>query len=319
MFSSSLQAFLLTALFLVSNAKAQGCCSMNYKACDAPWCGTTESSCNACGDGEMLWLANGPVTSSCQERYSDCTNDSNACCPGLQCKFVNDFYSQCLPGEPNPPIPAPTGCCSLNYQDCDAPWCGSSESECNSCAGDQLLWLPNGPQTQCLARWEECTNDSDGCCGGLECQFSSEFYGQCLPGHTNPLPPTEAPVASPPREACEDNPDVFFYKSKDVSCADIAQLGPQQRARKCKEGRRLVDECPSYCQEECATPSPTGSPTVGLPDDCTNVEGSFFFKGKDVSCADIAVLGKQKRRRKCNDGRKIEENCPAVCKEECEP
>lgn len=108
---------------------------------------------------------------------------------------------------PAPVTSAPTagsgngeGCCSQNYKDCDATWCGDSETQCLSCgsAGDKT-WLPNGPVTECIARWGTCTTAVDDCCAPAVC-VGNEYYRQCLPdpngGGTTPAPVSPAPVTS---------------------------------------------------------------------------------------------------------------------------
>jgi hypothetical protein len=120
----------------------------------------------------------------------------------------------------------------------------------------------------------------------------------------------------PPTGGCDNNPDPFFWKGRDTSCDEIAALGPQKQNRKCNEGRRIERECPSVCLEECETPSPTITPTIPRGD-CEDNQIPFEYKGKITSCAAVAALGPQKQRRKCNVGRRIPEECPTVCKEEC--
>eukprot|EP00535_Pseudo-nitzschia_heimii_P012699 CAMPEP_0197195104 /NCGR_PEP_ID=MMETSP1423-20130617/30469_1 /TAXON_ID=476441 /ORGANISM="Pseudo-nitzschia heimii, Strain UNC1101" /LENGTH=421 /DNA_ID=CAMNT_0042648655 /DNA_START=48 /DNA_END=1311 /DNA_ORIENTATION=- len=105
----------------------------------------------------------------------------------------------------------------------------------------------------------------------------------------------EGECIDPPDDGCEDdNPDPFFWKGKDTSCAEIAALGPQKRAFKCNEGRRIERECPSVCLEGCATPGPTVTPTADPYGRCGNNPEPFEFKGKITSCDEIADLGPQK-------------------------
>jgi len=342
-FSGILASLLLAAL--IQDARASdGCCSQSYKDCDAPWCGDTEEACESCSTPDMRWLENGQ-TFSCVARWGTCTNDPDGCCEGLKCEGDN-FYKQCVvdpdydddgdgEGDDSEGDDVTGGCCSQNYRDCDAIWCGISQSQCDNCDGSQLIYLEDGANTSgCQERWSTCTDNPDACCPGLECKFISTFYSQCLPaegGVTDDEPddptespvtddPTESPVTDDPTESpvsrppCEDNPDTFFYKGKDTSCDEIAALGEQKRKRKCRDGRRLIEECPAVCEEECATPSPTVTPR----EPCTDNPDEFEFKGEITSCAEIAALGPQKLRRKCNDGRRIEAECPTVCSsEEC--
>jgi len=95
--------------------------------------------------------------------------------------------------------PPGSGCCSLNYKDCDASWCGATESECNSC-NSEVYWLPNGAQIGCSAKWSECTNDVGSCCFPSVC-VGDQWYKQCIDGETNPPPPppiTPSPTSPPP-------------------------------------------------------------------------------------------------------------------------
>jgi len=84
----------------------------------------------------------------------------------------------------SPPVtPAPTegsggsvACCSGNNRDCNVSgWCGENESRCESCG---YSWLPKGALSQCIAKWEVCTNDINGCCEGLTCK-GSKWWRQC--------------------------------------------------------------------------------------------------------------------------------------------
>ena len=265
----------------------------------------------------------------------------------MKCEGSN-FYKQCLPDPNYTPgddvgndndeeggDDETGGCCSQNYRDCDASWCGISREQCDNCGGDNLIYLEGGARSDCQERWSTCTDNPDACCPGLECKFFSTYYSQCLPVDggviddpptESPVDPTESPVdptESPvdPTESpavagpdCENNPDPFFYKGKDVTCEELLDLGPQKRARKCREGRRLIGECPAICDEACATPSPTVTPR----EPCVDVPDEFEFKGETTSCAEIDGLGNQKKKRKCREGGLIREMCPTVCTEDCE-
>merc|ERR1711935_972396 len=90
----------------------------------------------------------------------------------------------------------------------------------------------------------------------------------------------------------------------------------KKRARKCKLGRKAIFECPAVCDEQCATSSPTTTPTTprGV---CVNNPDSFEWKGKEVTCDGIAALNNQQKSRKCREGRRVILECPAVCDEEC--
>eukprot|EP00531_Pseudo-nitzschia_arenysensis_P013023 CAMPEP_0116132414 /NCGR_PEP_ID=MMETSP0329-20121206/9531_1 /TAXON_ID=697910 /ORGANISM="Pseudo-nitzschia arenysensis, Strain B593" /LENGTH=396 /DNA_ID=CAMNT_0003626919 /DNA_START=38 /DNA_END=1228 /DNA_ORIENTATION=+ len=82
------------------------------------------------------------------------------------------------------PVPAPpsAGCCSNDYKSC-ASWCNESKDFCEeSSACVNMKWLDNGPLNEsCAPRWGECTNTGDaGCCEGLVCKGSNQYYKQCL-------------------------------------------------------------------------------------------------------------------------------------------
>ena len=101
---------------------------------------------------------------------------------------------------PNPPPssgPCGSGCCSQNFGDCIS-WCGTTESECLSCNQD-VAWI-DCPGQNCLTRWNDCTNDSDGCCDGLTCVSINPNYSQCryVDNQDPPTPsPTDATTPSP--------------------------------------------------------------------------------------------------------------------------
>lgn len=84
-------------------------------------------------------------------------------------------------------------CCSQNFKDCDAPWCA------NCACQDDVIWLPGGAITGCIARWEGCFNDVTGCCNGLTCVPVDQNYSQCrYEGTPTMTPPTAAPTPPPP-------------------------------------------------------------------------------------------------------------------------
>jgi len=110
-----------------------------------------------------------------------------------------------VPSPTNPPVPLPTaapngkGCCTMDYDVC-INWCGDTEESCNNCSNPQVGWLPNGapPLGSCLKRWSDCTQNDNGCCDGLTCQFQNDYFG-CFPGTGTPTPPnpTNPPVPNP--------------------------------------------------------------------------------------------------------------------------
>lgn len=72
------------------------------------------------------------------------------------------------------------GCCSYNYKECMDinGWCGKTKDECNTCQTD-VVWLPNGKLSGCLARWENCLHGN--CCPGMACEYVGQYYSACVP------------------------------------------------------------------------------------------------------------------------------------------
>jgi len=68
-----------------------GCCSQNFRTC-ASYGGDSKESCESMGS--MIWLENGDLSQQCLEQYNACTDDINACCPGLTCDG-SQWYKQC--------------------------------------------------------------------------------------------------------------------------------------------------------------------------------------------------------------------------------
>merc|ERR1711982_52891 len=78
----------------------------------------------------------------------------------------------------NKPTPKPTtvreGCFSNNYKDCLPKLHSDELKSCNT------VWLPNGPQQDCIALWGDCTDGSSSCCGGAVCSKEDD-YTACVP------------------------------------------------------------------------------------------------------------------------------------------
>lgn len=78
-----------------------GCCSLDYKTC-IDWCGPTYDSCMNCANKAVNWLPDGAPRSTCSERWTVCTENSDTsdggCCNGLRCKPRND-YKECMAGN----------------------------------------------------------------------------------------------------------------------------------------------------------------------------------------------------------------------------
>merc|ERR1711862_618607 len=104
-----------------------------------------------------------------------CSFDNKSCSGSAYCnKNQNQCEISCKGFWINAPInvtPVPTvsptnapttkGCYSNNYKNC-LPG-GSEYASCNN------IWLPNGPQDNCVALWEDCTGNGSSCCGPAEC------------------------------------------------------------------------------------------------------------------------------------------------------
>jgi len=74
-------------------------------------------------------------------------------------------------------VPTSSGtCCSQNFKTCmDTSWCYNSMSNCEECGGILITGAP----LECIARWGECTWNTDGCCAPANCQ-GNQYYRQCL-------------------------------------------------------------------------------------------------------------------------------------------
>ena len=68
-----------------------GCCSRNFRTCDSDG-GDSKELCELLGS--TIWLENGDLPQQCLEQDSTCTDDIDACCPGLTCDG-DQWYKQC--------------------------------------------------------------------------------------------------------------------------------------------------------------------------------------------------------------------------------
>jgi len=166
-----------------------------------------------------------PVAAPCGCESADGTNQPE--CGGnsmSKCKQMIDYEGKCKwteciqptpPPTPTSPAPTPTppptgGCYSNNYKDCLPEGYTSSNTSCDT------VWLPNGPQKNCVALWGDCTGSASTCCGPAEC-FSGTSNSVCVPPTTvTPAPtspPTNIETVSPSKscsvkgEACQKNKD----------------------------------------------------------------------------------------------------------------
>jgi len=86
-----------------------------------------------------------------------------------------------LRGSPHPTALS-NECCTDDFISCmdssqDDDWCNESAVNCDECSG---FWMV--PQTNCVARFDECTNDSD-CCQSpsttVQCSQESDTWSSC--------------------------------------------------------------------------------------------------------------------------------------------
>jgi hypothetical protein len=85
-----------------TDADEDACCSNDYKMC-ATWCNESKELCETnAGCVNMKWLTSGSLEDSedpnertCAARWEGC-GSNNTCCDGLVCRFVSEYFSQCL-------------------------------------------------------------------------------------------------------------------------------------------------------------------------------------------------------------------------------
>jgi len=78
-----------------------------------------------------------------------------------------------------PPVNGGDYCCTWNYYNCGIDsFCNESSANCQGeCGG---TWLSkSAPAMQCIAKYLDCTADTNACCEGLTCQGDGS-YNQCL-------------------------------------------------------------------------------------------------------------------------------------------
>jgi hypothetical protein len=70
-------------------------------------------------------------------------------------------------------------CCSMDYSTCSSSnFCNESEMNCGNC-GSKGAWMIVGNQPGCIARWNKCTNNPNGCCSPGNCVRKSRYFSQC--------------------------------------------------------------------------------------------------------------------------------------------
>ena len=92
------------------------------------------------------------------------------------------------PGPTNPPptpiTQTPDYYCDWGngYEQPNNDYCHGSKGKCEgNCNGSFVdpNNIFNPPSTNCIAEWRACTNNHNGCCGGLTCYVKSQWYAQC--------------------------------------------------------------------------------------------------------------------------------------------
>jgi chitinase len=162
------------------------CADISLCCSEWGWCGTTADHC---GNSTPV-PTRSPVSRSPRPTESPVTSITSS-------PTGTPISSPVTPGPTSSPFtPSPTispmssptkapvvpeggdACCSYDYKNCDPSgdsWCGANASQCSACSG---TWLPNGPLTTCLAKWEPCLNSDFDCCGSTTC-VGSQWWKQC--------------------------------------------------------------------------------------------------------------------------------------------
>jgi len=137
---------------------------------------------------------------------------------------VSPIVSTPVPTTEFRPSKTPTrshaGCCTNDFTTC-IDWCGTTKSECFSCTINDYPqgWI-DGPQTDCIARWNVCTDDADSCCKGLTCK-GSIFYRGCEYVHN---PSTESPTSAPSRTIVPTGSPTSCTLKQDCNDQDVCTI-----------------------------------------------------------------------------------------------
>merc|ERR1711862_187174 len=77
------------------------------------------------------------------------------------------------------PISTGDACCTWDFFHCGVDsWCNENTINCQGGCGG--VWIERGNEDKCLTKYEECTIDSDECCGNFTCVGTTGNYKQCL-------------------------------------------------------------------------------------------------------------------------------------------
>jgi len=150
------------------------------------------------------------------------------------------------------PVPLPTarptepvGCFSNNYKDCLPDTFDNETLSCNA------VWLPNGPQQNCIALWEDCTGqDGSSCCGDAVC-FGDDSHSACVPPPDTSDPteiPTQEPTTPEPTPpaciSCDDKEAPWMIRNGFDCATDTARMDT-----KCNKDDKWAKK--KFCRLSC--------------------------------------------------------------------
>jgi len=235
----------------------------------------------------MLWLDSAypldrPVTDPGIKR-GDCPGGETSTPTWLREAYPNGgvVFKNAAVGEIGstyvPPAPLPTarpteppGCFSNNYKDCLPDTFSNETLSCNS------VWLPNGPQQNCIALWEGCTGQgSSSCCGDAVC-FGDDSHSACVPPPDSSDPteiPTQEPTTPEPTPpaciSCDDRETPWMIRNGFECDPDTARMDT-----KCNKDAKWSNK--KFCRLSCYK-SGNGYPGDVCCDESLS-NGSFFSR-----------------------------------------